>query len=312
MLEKEILLSICIPTINRENYLHKTLESIVSQKVFLDTYLVEIVISDNASEDNTKILCEQYTKKYFGKISYNRNLENILDLNFNKVLSLGKGKFLKLNNDTLVHKDGSLDEMLKNIQQNITKKPILYYANGLIKNRNVILCNGLNSFISLISFNTTWIGAFGIWREDYLDFTDFNRASTSQLVQVDVLFRMIAKGKNILINNNILTQSIQPEKKGGYNIFKIFVENYLNILESNYKAGLVNYSTVYNEKSKLMIHLIVPWYINLLSKKSNLGFVHEKSFSIIFNKYKYHPYLLIGIIYYFLRIPYHFIKFYGK
>ena len=110
MLEKEILLSICIPTINRENYLHKTLESIVSQKVFLDTYLVEIVISDNASEDNTKILCEQYTKKYFGKISYNRNLENILDLNFNKVLSLGKGKFLKLNNDTLVHKDGSLDE----------------------------------------------------------------------------------------------------------------------------------------------------------------------------------------------------------
>jgi glycosyltransferase involved in cell wall biosynthesis len=306
------LLTICIPTFNRSKYLKKTLDSIVKQKIFIESNQVQVVISDNASSDDTRLICDEFVKAYTTKVVYHCNQENILDLNFEKALSLGSGDFLKLNNDTLVHKDGSLEEILKNIQQNINEKPVLYYANGLIKNYKDLLCNDLNSFISRTSFNTTWIGAFGIWREDYLDFTDFNRAATSQLVQVDVLFRMIAKGKNILINNNILMQSIQPEKKGGYNIFKIFVENYLNILESNYKAGLVNYSTLYNEKSKLMIHLIVPWYLNLLSNKSNLGFVHEKSFSIIFNKYKYHPYLLIGILYYFLRIPYHFIKFYGK
>jgi glycosyltransferase involved in cell wall biosynthesis len=306
------LLTICIPTYNRSKYLKKTLDSIVNQKIFIESNKVEIVISDNASTDDTRSICYEFIKLNPDKILYHCNDENILDLNFEKALSLGSGDFLKLNNDTLVHKDESLEEMLKNIQQNINEKPVLYYTNGLIKNCKDLLCNDLNSFISRTSFNTTWIGAFGIWREDYLDFTDFNRAAKSQLVQVDVLFRMINNGKHVLINNNILMLSIQPDKKGGYNIFKIFVENYLNILESNYKSGLVNYTTLYNEKSKLMIHLIVPWYLNLLSKKSNLGFVHEKSFSIIFNKYKYHPYLLVGILYYFLRIPFHFIKFHGK
>jgi len=312
MLVREKLLSICIPTINRSKYLKETLDSIVTQKVFLETNQVEIVISDNASIDETQDLCNEYVLKYKNKIIYHRNEENILDLNFNKVLSLANGKFLKLNNDTLIHQHGSIDSILSNINQYIDNKPILYYSNGLIKNEKTISCNDLNSFIKITSFNSTWIGAFGIWRDDYLNFPDFNRASNLQLIQVDVLFRMISNGKNVVINNNAIFKSILPDKKGGYNIFRIFVENYLNIIENYYKKGLVNYSTLFKEKSKLMKHLIVPWYLNLLSNKSNLGFVHEKSFSIIFKKYKYHPYLFFGIIYFIVRLPYHLLKVNGK
>ncbi len=312
MQEREILLSICIPTINRSKYLKETLDSIVTQKSFLETNQVEIIISDNASTDETQFLCNDYVLKYKNKIIYHRNEENIFDLNFNKVLSLGKGKYLKLNNDTLVHQAGSIDSMLLNIKHNIINKPILYYTNGLIRNQKIITCNDLNSFIKTASFNTTWIGAFGIWREDYLNIPDFNRASNLQLVQVDVLFRMISKGKKVFINNNVLFKSMLPAKKGGYNIFKIFVENYLNIIENYYKDKFVNYSTLFNEKSKLMKHLIVPWYLNLLSNKSNLGFVHEKSLTIIINKYKYHPFLLLGIIYFFIRLPFHYCKLYAK
>ena len=306
------LLTICIPTYNRSNYLKTTLDSIVNQKIFNESKQVQVVISDNASTDDTRLICDEFVNAYAGKVIYHCNHENIFDLNFEKALSLGCGEFLKLNNDTLVHKEGSLDQMLKDINLNFNDKPILYYTNGLIRENGVFFCNDLNSFINKTSYNVTWIGAFGIWREDYIQFSDFSRASSLQLVQVDVLFRMIAKGKDVIINNNALLQSLVPEKKGGYNIFKIFVENYLNLIESNYKDGHVNHTTLYNEKSKLMLHLIVPWYLNLLSKKSNLGFVHEKSFTIIYSKYKYHPYLLIGIIYFFIRVPYHFYKLYGK
>ena len=312
MQENEILLSICIPTINRSQYLIQTLDSIVNQDIFLSTNNVEIVISDNASTDDTQNLCNEYVLKHKGKIIYHRNLENINDLNFHKALSLGRGVFLKLNNDTLLHQDRSLEAMLINIRQNINNKPILFYSNGLIKNKEMVLCKDLNSFIKKISFNSTWIGSFGIWKVDFEKISDFNRASSLQLAQVDVLFRMICNRKDVLINNNYILRSVVPNKKGGYNIFKIFVENYLGILESNYKSGNINYSTLYFEKIKLMNHLIVPWYLNLLSGRSSLGFQHQKSFSIIFNKYKFHPFLFIGIIYFFIRTPYHLYKLYGK
>ena len=57
------LLSICIPTFNRSSYLRNTLNSIVSQQEFLSEK-VEIIISDNASTDETPDVVKEFTAKY--------------------------------------------------------------------------------------------------------------------------------------------------------------------------------------------------------------------------------------------------------
>ena len=57
------LLSICIPTYNRSKYLKNSIESIICQQEFLDGK-VEIVISDNASEDDTPSAVKAYTDRY--------------------------------------------------------------------------------------------------------------------------------------------------------------------------------------------------------------------------------------------------------
>src|SRR5664279_654163 len=98
----EVLLSICIPTYNRAKNLEDTLISIVQQRRFQETDDVEIVISDNCSGDNTGNVSEKFAALYKEKIRYFRNTENISDANFEKVLSYGKGQYLKLNNDTLI------------------------------------------------------------------------------------------------------------------------------------------------------------------------------------------------------------------
>jgi abequosyltransferase len=64
MPKKEPLLSICIPAYNREKYLKRLLDSIVSQREFLDTDDVEIVVDDGPSIDNTETLVKSYIKKY--------------------------------------------------------------------------------------------------------------------------------------------------------------------------------------------------------------------------------------------------------
>ena len=65
------LLSLCIPTYNRSQYLKKSIDSIVCQKEFLDGK-VEIVISDNASDDDTREVVKPYLRR-FANIFYNRN-----------------------------------------------------------------------------------------------------------------------------------------------------------------------------------------------------------------------------------------------
>ena len=61
---KKPLLSICIPTYNREKYLKRLLDSIVSQKEFTDSDDVEIVIDDGPSKDNTEVLVQEYKAKF--------------------------------------------------------------------------------------------------------------------------------------------------------------------------------------------------------------------------------------------------------
>ena len=100
------ILSICIPTANRKDYLENVLESIISQETFLNGE-VEIVISDNSDNELTKEMVLRFQNS---GIRYN-NTENIYGINFAKSLSLGNGIYRKLVNDTLYYKDGSLADV---------------------------------------------------------------------------------------------------------------------------------------------------------------------------------------------------------
>jgi abequosyltransferase len=58
----EILLSVCIPTYNRDTYLEKCLQSIVKQVG--NNPQVEVIISDNVSNDNTPDVCEGFVRQF--------------------------------------------------------------------------------------------------------------------------------------------------------------------------------------------------------------------------------------------------------
>ena len=60
---KQPLLSICIPTYNRASYLEGAIQNIITDNAFGDE--VEIIISDNASTDNTEEIAKKYTQKHY-------------------------------------------------------------------------------------------------------------------------------------------------------------------------------------------------------------------------------------------------------
>ena len=54
--------SIIIPTYNREDYLRKTIDSVINQTIGFDN--IELIIVDDASTDNTQLIIKEYKKKY--------------------------------------------------------------------------------------------------------------------------------------------------------------------------------------------------------------------------------------------------------
>lgn len=84
-------LSIGLPVYNGELYLALALESILSQ-TFGD---FELIVSDNASSDQTAEIIEQF-KRRDSRIRYYRNPENIgASRNFNRTLDYAGGKYFK-------------------------------------------------------------------------------------------------------------------------------------------------------------------------------------------------------------------------
>ena len=110
-----ILLSICIPTYNRAKYLKEALESILPQT----SDEIEIVVSDNASPDDTREVVARLQKVTSIRIVYERSAVNQgNDWNFLRVVELASGRYCWLFGDDDRMAPGAIYDVLEQIRQN--------------------------------------------------------------------------------------------------------------------------------------------------------------------------------------------------
>jgi len=255
------LLSICIPTRDRASYLEKSLQSIVQQEFFTATNLVEIVISDNCSSDNTFDVCSGFINKYPGKIKYSKNAKDLSDLNFELALGLGSGSFLKIMNDNVVWATGSLEYITNLIKISENVKPLIFFLNNVkVMKEPLYIYNNVNDFMDVVSHHVTWIGGFGIWKSQFDAITDFSRKNTLSLIQVDVILRLINSGISCVVDNLKIFYPDSSKRKGNYNVAQVFGNNYLEIL-NEYKEK-INPELFYRLKEDVFLDHIVPCYFS--------------------------------------------------
>lgn len=93
-------LSICIPTYNRVEFLEKAVNSIVSQITEDKRELVEIVVSDNSTNDETKAAIDKIKGATRATINYFRNKTNVgADRNILLVVERAQGQYVWLLGD---------------------------------------------------------------------------------------------------------------------------------------------------------------------------------------------------------------------
>ncbi len=118
------LISICIPTYNRVNYLEETLRSILPQV----GPEIELWVSDNCSTDGTKEMIERYQQTY-PVIRYSRNDTNLgFDRNLLRCLELASGEYVWFFGSDDVLCEGAVDAVRQRIR-GAHSRPTLVYLN---------------------------------------------------------------------------------------------------------------------------------------------------------------------------------------
>ncbi len=236
------LLSICIPTYNRSQYLKQALETYVSNAAFDDE--VEIVISDNASTDNTEKIGRDYASRY-SNVKYFRNEENVHDSNFCLALDRGTGIYLKLMNDNLIITEDGLSFLKKNILKYIEKKPAIFFVGNNIFNyagQGDCHLERFEDYVVHLSYYTTAIHCFGAWKDDWANVKDRTKYSKLKLNQDDWAYQIMEnRGEGYLCKGQYqYSIKLESQYRSGYNWFEVHVENYYAILKPYIEKGLVS------------------------------------------------------------------------
>ena len=116
--KNQVLLSVCIPTYNRAHLLPQVLHSVVGSIKNCKTDNVEILISDNASTDDTQNVIANLKLEY-PFIKSRRNEKNVVDENFFICAKSATGEFIWVFADDDLMEPDAIDIVLNEISKDV-------------------------------------------------------------------------------------------------------------------------------------------------------------------------------------------------
>lgn len=285
---KQPLLSLCIPTYNRAQYLEKSIQSIICQDEFLNGD-VEIVISDNTSTDNTKEIAEIFARKY-DNFFYNRNAENVVDQNYPIVLSKAHGILRRLCNDTLVYKTDSLGYMCKVVREQMDNRPWVVWKESE-QSDEVLQCN-FRDYVLDMSFWITSINRYSFWEEDCLNIREDTAGTELSLWQLRKGLEIAKEKDNIFIVKRNLTDTQTVAKKNiSYGLYQVFYENYFRLLEPYFNDNSLKAEDRDFLEKDLLLRFFPQWCVKWELQSGNLLYSETEDLKkLIKSQYQDKPY----------------------
>jgi abequosyltransferase len=268
--EQKPILSIAIPTFNRSDYLKINLNQLRSEINDCNTNDIEILVSDNASEDDTQSIVESFQMDI--SIRYYKNNTNIgSDHNIAQCFNMAKGRYVLILGDDDLFVDGALLSIM-NCIKNDSYGAIYIKAYGYDFNYRTELpsiskkyrvYNNSEKFLERVSYKMTLISCC-IINKDILGPVDTNRFCGNNLVQVHLFLLAALKAKqNLFINSYFI--AAKRNNSGGYDFSTVFVTNYFSILDSYESFGLSKNTVINIENNMVIAHF--PYRLYMIRKK---------------------------------------------
>ncbi len=204
-------LTIGIPTYNSRNYLKETIDKTLAQIGSSDD--VELLICDNASNDGTQILVEEYMQKFPAIIRYVRHQSNLgMDRNFWSVIQNAKGEFVHLLADDDFYTQDGVGRILNKITVHtldavLLSNNYLNTCNGkIIQNKEAetedILCqSGGEAFFLHENLKALCLSNIVLRRSKCLEITNIDKYFGCQWLHVALLTQVIRPTSTAYIFN---------------------------------------------------------------------------------------------------------------
>ncbi|GHU64593.1 hypothetical protein FACS189447_01730 [Spirochaetia bacterium] len=192
------LLSICIPTYNRDYLIKECLNQLCPVAI---KYNVNIVISDNASPDNTEQVVKEFVKKY-SNIAYYKQSENIgPDSNYEFILQHANTKYRWLFGDSAIVTESNLIHILEKLNKNDYDLFILgadsSAKNVRTKGVKQKLYTNHNEFFSDLGHHITWISCL-IYNERVIAKANFKKYRNTNFIHTGIILEYCCYNKFFL------------------------------------------------------------------------------------------------------------------
>jgi len=303
-MEKNLLLSIAIPTYNRAKFLDELLNSIDIKGI---EDFIEILIIDNASTDNTQEIVSKYNHL---NVRYIRNEKNIgPDNNFKKCIKESKGKYVWLLGDDEILLPNSLQRIIKLLQKLkgiglIYLRPCKFQVGSEINKDcfskkselNYMIYKDYNEFLAKVSIYITFISANIINKDLILSHINLEDLENNQFVHVNWNILSAVYGKvNIIVTTPLFAARIL--NTGNYELCRLFGSNLIKTINSLEKKHSLDLSKFKDHLSKKLLFSYLP--ANIVRARAGLYKVsvdYKYCVSLLFKNYSKYFYLWIFVV----------------
>ena len=289
--KRKVKVSIGLPVYNGERFIRNALNSILSQ-TFTD---FELIISDNASTDATKYICEEYAIKD-KRIRYIRQPETVpVTDNFTKVLELARGDcFMWATHDDYYESDNYISALYNRINEGFTF--VFPNSNMMIANneghityykRNVY--HGLHrSYGSKYEMSKDFVKVFGHYLYGMHIYGMFK---TDRLRKLMPFFRKYSKASIYCAEGSFL-----------HKIFSCERSSYVEKVYFNYVCHGKNESANIPPPKLLIYYLYYTYFV--ISIYLSSSFSSYQKASMLFTIAKIHSYKIIWLTIFTLEFFY--------
>lgn len=290
----KVLLSICIPTWNRAQFLKLSLDSIKEQLKDIDDNKLEILVSDNCSTDSTSELIKSYINDGMS-IRYNCNKENIgYDGNFLKCIQLATGKYILLLGDDDILLLGTIKYLISILEKD--DWGLVHISSAHSKN-DVEIYTDSNECLENIGYWITFISA-NIFRSDIVPLVgNPERYYRSFFIQIPFYIKSaLSCEKNIMVDRLMFDAGLDNSSNGGYNLYKVFIKSYLDIWYEFVESKEIPMSVYKSIRKNMLMKFLINYNYSVLCKRENVekvsekdngrkGFAIDNAWSILFHYY---------------------------
>jgi glycosyltransferase involved in cell wall biosynthesis len=279
-MQSQPLLTIAIPTYSRASYLQQTLDQLRSEIIGHHLDNIEIVVSDNASPDNTRQVVADAISPEF-EIRYLRNSDNVgPDANIAQCFNIAKGYYVLILGDDDLFYDGSLKWLMTVLRQKeygvVCMRPYGFDVDFRQEYPSQFGCEKVfynaGHFLTAIGPLVTLISGCVINKNCLLEI-DANIFCGRNLVQVHLVLEAALNVKKNLYSSRY-HMACKRNNSGGYDYIQVFVESLGNILDTYQAHGLSNESILAFDKRMLLGHL--SFYL-LKQRLSDTGDQHANA-----------------------------------